>query len=70
MPAPATVRPQPAPEADAHDDGLHHVYCCDPDMSLCGVDLSGVPEGECTGRDVPCVVCAGLEDAPCQVCGE
>ncbi|WP_101791098.1 hypothetical protein [Nonomuraea indica] len=49
------------PKADPDDD---HLYCCNPDLSLCGMDISDSPE-----RDFPdhecCLVCLALEDTPC-----
>lgn len=44
-----------------------HLYCCDPDRAICGVDLSAADEVE----DLPnlCVVCDDLDALPCPHCG-
>jgi hypothetical protein len=42
---------------------LNHIYCCSPDVSLCGLDISQHPEVD-TDDDM-CVVCEDLEDGPC-----
>jgi len=49
-------------------DDLNHLYCCDPDWSLCGRDISDLDEHEVSDADL-CVVCRELEDvdAPCRV---
>lgn len=32
-------------ESDADDgDNLDHYFCCDPDISCCGLDISGVED--------------------------
>lgn len=41
---------------------ITHLYCCDPDVGICGEDLSDTPEVD-DGQ--LCVVCADLEDQPC-----
>ena len=43
-----------------------HLYCCDPDRSLCGLDISSHPYvGD--DEEITCVVCADLlgDDTPC-----
>lgn len=47
------------------DDELVHYYCeCNPDIALCGWDLTDREE---TDDEAGCVVCADLEaaEAPC-----
>ncbi|WP_433225542.1 hypothetical protein [Actinomadura formosensis] len=39
MTAPAPL-PDTAPPGRGDDD-VEHLYCCDPDRSLCGLDISG-----------------------------
>jgi hypothetical protein len=55
------------PDLSTTDDDLTHLVCCDPDLSLCGLDLTG-------GEDVPeppdaeqCEICANKDrlDLPC-----
>lgn len=49
--------------------GIDHLFHdCDPDWSLCGLDISDEPfiEGAVPN---PCVVCADLEEHPCHRCG-
>jgi len=48
-------------------DDLDHLYCCDPDLALCGSDLNDVSEDQMVG--VLCVVCEDLEWRPCPECG-
>ncbi|MFH8867153.1 hypothetical protein [Streptomyces griseus] len=56
-------------EADsAAPPDLNHIYCCNPDLALCGTDLSTHP---IVGiDDADCVVCLDLEDDECADCGE
>lgn len=63
---PTNLAPQPAP-AQTTDTDLNHIWCCDPDLALCGTDVSTVPEIET--EEVNCVVCLDLEDQPCARCG-
>jgi len=41
-------------------DDLSHYYCCDPDLSLCGLDLSRVPESRPPLPNL-CRVCEALD---------
>lgn len=43
---------------------ITHVWCCDPDVALCGEDVSTEPEVP-DGVGIDCVVCVDLEDQPC-----
>jgi len=64
------IAPTMATTATGSGDDLHHVYCCDPDIALCGTDISC---SEFADFDVAsCVVCADLDDAdaPCDRCAE
>lgn len=49
----------PTPELD-------HVYCCNPNLALCGTDISTM--GEADHQQATCVVCVELNDtgAPCK----
>ena len=61
-----TVADAPArPKADPDDN--HLTCCCDPDTSLCGLDLSEVPEGD-FDDDETCLVCLALDDVVCPDC--
>ncbi|GAA3384404.1 hypothetical protein [Streptomyces racemochromogenes] len=56
---------QPTPTArrtSGSPDELDHLYCCDPDIALCGTDIS---DHEDNGADGSCIVCLDLEDNPC-----
>jgi hypothetical protein len=46
---------------------INHIYCCDPDTALCGVDVSKHPVVDLDDAD--CAVCLDLEDQPCPTCG-
>ena len=51
----------------AGTDDLDHIVCdCDEDRALCGLDVSTSPWSD-GGLD--CVVCAELDDLPCERCG-
>lgn len=57
----------PQPSTTGTDTDLTHLYCCDPDIAICGEDLSGTPEVDEDGQ--LCVVCEDLEFQPC-ACAE
>ncbi|MFJ9416678.1 hypothetical protein ACIRPT_21150 [Streptomyces sp. NPDC101227] len=54
--------------ATALNDKIAHFYCCEPDQSLCGLDLSDTPPSKDGEQD--CVVCTDLDenDAGCPLC--
>lgn len=54
-----------AERLDDDDIGGTHLFCCDPDRSLCGLDMTG---WESTGQenDTDCAVCADLSEQPCR----
>jgi hypothetical protein len=57
-----TTLPAPVlPKADPDDN---HLYCCDSDVSLCGLDISDTSELD-FADDECCLVCLALENAPC-----
>jgi len=61
----------PCAEAPAYPVGnvladIVHIWCCDPDMGLCGTDISDEPAVE---NGIECAVCRDLEDHPCPSCG-
>jgi hypothetical protein len=52
------------------DDNVSHVVCeCDPDLALCGTDVSEAPWLTDEDQDAECVVCDDLERYPCERCG-
>jgi hypothetical protein len=55
--------PVPAPTRTSEGDELDHIYCCDPDVALCGTDISGHEDNDADGT---CIVCLDLEFAPCR----
>lgn len=53
-----------------YDDHLDHIYCCDPDLALCGADIEGVTEETWDTEPAnPCIVCEDLVGKPCRICG-
>lgn len=71
-------RPQPAPLTgmvppgrDQADPEADHLTCCDPDISMCGLDVSGQPAVEKVSDDDVCRVCRIHEEysLPCPVPG-
>ena len=63
MTAPATAtRETTGKRPDPGDE--FHLFCCDENIALCGVDLTHVPITD--GVDeTPCPMCFDLEDSPC-----
>lgn len=54
----------------ADDDDLGHIFCdCDENRALCGADVTDCPVVEDRDDSLLCVVCADLEDVPCERCG-
>lgn len=60
----ASTDVRPAPSRPKADDSLDHVYCCDENVSLCGLDLSDVPIVK-LDADRLCKICEELADLPC-----
>lgn len=58
-----SLAPAPVKTTNGSSD-LDHLYCCDPDLALCGTDVSDVPEID-ADSDITCVVCADLDGEPC-----
>jgi hypothetical protein len=60
--------PRPAvPDGSSSDDPFDHIYCCDPDVALCGADVSGEVDVGDAELEAPCPMCGLLEDleGPC-----
>jgi hypothetical protein len=53
----------PAPTTPSTSLDLTHVYCCNPDLALCGEDVSNTPEVD--QDEQLCMVCEDLEEQPC-----
>jgi hypothetical protein len=63
-----TALADPATHTTDLNDQTTHVYCCNPDTALCGLDISEMPEvPDGTGHD--CIVCTDLEEQQCPDCG-
>jgi len=50
------------------DDAVDHIYCCDVNESLCGLDISDLQEVSVLPN--LCVVCDDLYGRSCERCGE
>jgi hypothetical protein len=61
------AHPETIPSSTADDD-YTHVTCCDPDVGMCGADLSG-GEWQDDSADVECPLCA-IADAEALPCGD
>lgn len=49
------------------DDAIVHLYCeCDPNISLCGIDVTDDPEYP--SAEASCVVCIDLDEWVCERC--
>jgi hypothetical protein len=48
------------PDQD-EDDGLFHLYDVDPNVALCGRDLTDVPDRPMQPDEAPCIVCYELD---------
>ena len=61
--------PAPAPVNTSGDD-TDHLYCCNPDVALCGLDISNHPFMKVDPRRL-CPLCAlaETEGPPCPVQG-
>lgn len=62
--------PYVAPEFVGHDKDVVHFFCCHPDRSLCGIDITGevLVEGDSSYTDDDCDLCVVLDQAG-QGCG-
>lgn len=59
-----------APRRSAASSDLDHLYCCDPDLSLCGLDIADLDELEDFPDEDLCIVCRELGELPCERCGQ
>ncbi len=58
----------PKPRSTPPSEAINHIYCCNPDLALCGVDVSAHPVVDIDDAD--CIVCLDLEDQTCPTCGQ
>jgi hypothetical protein len=66
------LAPDPTPTDTSDGDDLHHIWCCHPDIAVCGVDLTGVPDVDEPDAGVQvCRLCVVAWDGglPCPVAG-
>jgi hypothetical protein len=56
-------------EDDDEGDDLVHAYCCDENISICGLDITDHAEIDWWGEERDCIVCLELEKLPCERCG-
>ncbi|WP_151775708.1 hypothetical protein [Streptomyces abyssomicinicus] len=63
-----TTAPAAGNTASTPGSELTHLFCCDPDRALCGLDISEAGEPQEGEQD--CVVCADLDeqDIDCPQC--
>lgn len=59
----ALTLPAPAPPEVGDDDWIHGI-CCDPDVALCGADVSAAAEVAITSLDGVCPACVAIADLP------
>lgn len=65
-----TTSTLPAPtRSDTAGDDLDHFYCCDENVAMCGVDLTGVPEADNVGDLCPLCALVNESGLPCPVRG-
>jgi hypothetical protein len=62
-----SVDAQPSTSSADLIGDVDHLYCCDPDVALCGIDLSTVAEG----HEFPdlCTLCMLADLGLCPRCG-
>lgn len=69
MPYLVVSRPDPK-LVDAQSVGdVDHLYCCDPDLALCGLDLTGVPDYPEFDEDCALCVLVHEDSYRCPRCG-
>lgn len=59
---------QERPLASTHDDSVDHLFCCDIDLSLCGLDISNQVFIEDPNNGNLCLVCDDLIEVECPNC--
>ncbi|MFC9973506.1 hypothetical protein ACFVH6_21690 [Spirillospora sp. NPDC127200] len=62
--------PRPASPGAEDDESVEHLYCCDPNRALCGVDITDDEDlGDAETDGPECPLCEVLIDQPCGVPG-
>lgn len=61
----AVTEERPPPTDSGTADELHHLYCHDENLALCGADLTNVEERDPHPNEQHCVVCIDLDPLPC-----
>ncbi|MEU6725591.1 hypothetical protein ABZ917_17940 [Nonomuraea wenchangensis] len=59
-----TLELAPAIRHPKAGDDENHEYCCNPDVSLCGLDISDLSDDDFDDEEC-CPACADLWDLPC-----
>ena len=63
-------KPKIKPKHPKCEDDLDHVVCgCDENLSLCGLDVSGMNWGFLLTHKT-CIVCMEMTRRPCERCGD
>lgn len=52
-----------------NDNSLDHLFCCNPNIALCGADISDEEDVGDDDLDDPCPMCELLIDMPCGAAG-
>lgn len=61
------IAPVETPNGHGPADTVHW-WCCNPDIGICGTDLTSTPEAP-DDTEVTCVVCIEIVNQPCRLCG-
>lgn len=51
------------------DDDFTHMVCCDPNVALCGADVTTAQVVDASPAEDECIVCVDLDRLPCPRCG-
>jgi hypothetical protein len=65
----ADALPGPADTGTGDDDWTHYFCDCDPDVGMCGADLTGLEELDEDDGSPDCELCVVLLEATAGVCG-
>lgn len=63
-----SLAPEAAAAGQEHDDLTHVVCVCNPDVALCGTDVTD-SDWATAEEETTCVVCADVVVDPCPRCG-